>query len=420
MEILQAEHMVTMIRRALNMVDARLMDHGMRVALLVNAMLESAGITDAGIRKNMGILALLHDIGAYQTEEIDRMVDFETENIWEHSIYGYLVLKEFTPLGGWARVILYHHAAFGQFPDEPEDIMYYAGILHIADRVDVYWQNSPGRNLETLRKILEKKSGETFDPKAVELFWRAERDGHLTEALDRPVSLRRVIDERAVTAEEARNFLRLLVLSIDFRSRYTVTHTVNTMRISMQLAERMGLGKGEQEKIGYGALLHDMGKLWVPPEILEKPGRLTLQEMEIMRRHVEKTREIIEGCVEEDVLHIAVRHHEKLDGTGYPEGLSAAELSTEERIVAVADITSALWGTRSYKDAFPKDRILRILKQMGEEGKLDERIVRKTEEEFDSIMEETEKEAAPILHAYETLSREYAGLSARLLEERAE
>lgn len=420
MEILQAEHMVTMIRRALNMVDARLMDHGMRVALLVNAMLESAGITDAGIRKNMGILALLHDIGAYQTEEIDRMVDFETKNIWEHSIYGYLVLKEFTPLGGWARVILYHHAAFGQFPDEPEEIMYYAGILHIADRVDVYWQNSRGRNLETLRKILEKKSGEAFDPKTVELFWKAERDGHLTEALDRPVSLRRVIDERAVTAEEARNFLRLLVLSIDFRSRHTVTHTVNTMRISMQLAERMGLGKREQEKIGYGALLHDMGKLWVPAEILEKPGRLTLQEMEIMRRHVEKTREIIEGCVEEDVLHIAVRHHEKLDGTGYPEGLSAAELSTEERIVAVADITSALWGTRSYKDAFPKDRILRILKQMGEEGKLDERIVRKTEEEFDSIMEETEKEAAPILHAYETLSREYEGLSARLLEERAQ
>lgn len=82
--------------------------------------------------------------------------------------------------------------------------------------------------------------------------------------------------------------------------------------------------------------------------------------MTVMRTHVDMTEAIFGGEVDETVARIALRHHEKLDGSGYPRGLEAADLTVGERLVAVADIVSALSGTRSYKEAYSKDRVIRI------------------------------------------------------------
>lgn len=409
------EHsVITMISRALNLVDERLMNHGLRVALMVNAMLDAEGNKDPQMRKNLAILALLHDIGAYRTEEIDKMVDFETKTIWEHSIYGYLVIKEFTPVGKLAKVILYHHANFGDFPEEAHDIMHYANLFHLADRVDIFWGNCREKNKEMLMDVLEKNSGTVFDPANIGLFWRAEEKQGLLERIGRNISLSDILDESLVTREEAKAYLKLLVLSIDFRSHQTVTHTVNTANISAQLAYRLGLGKDRIESVYYGAFVHDLGKVGIPIGILEKPGRLTPEEMEIMRGHVEMTRKIVEKSVNEDVLNIAIRHHEKLNGTGYPAGLTGDVLSREERITAVADIVSALWGTRSYKDSFPRDKVFIILDEMCEKGELDRHIVEIMEREFDSIMAEVKKYVEPVLNTYEALSNEYTALLSKL------
>lgn len=405
---------IRMIRRALNLVDKRLMDHGIRVAALVNAMLDLEGVTDNQMRKNLAILALFHDIGAYRTEEIDRMVDFETKTIWEHSIYGYLVFKEFTPLGELAKVILYHHASFGNFPEEPKDIMHYANLLHLADRVDVFRENCQIKDIESLRTALEEKSGTTFDPQNIELFLKAEQEYQLLERLGGHIPLSDVLDESIISEDEAKTYLKLLVLSIDFRSHHTVTHTINTMHISAQLAYRLGLDPEQINDVYYGAFVHDLGKVGIPLEILEKPGKLTPEEMDIMRGHVDMTRKIIDGSVSGPVLNIAVRHHEKLNGTGYPLGLTGDSLSTEERIVAVADIVSALWGTRSYKEAYPEDKIRFILNDMCEKGELDPVIMEQVEKEFGSIMAETKKFAEPVLDTYDALSGEYEILLERL------
>lgn len=414
MSRLEKHSVITMIRRALNLVDKRLMDHGIRVAALANAMLDLEGVTDIQMRKNLAILALFHDIGAYRTEEIDRMVDFETNTIWEHSIYGYLVFKAFTPLGELAKVILYHHADFGRFQEEPKDIMHYANLLHLADRIDVFWENFQIKDRELLCAALKEKSGTVFDPHNVELFLKAEQECNLLERLDRDIPLEEVLDESTILEDEAKTYLKLLVLSIDFRSHHTVTHTVNTMHISAQIAYRLGLTTEQIKNVYYGAFVHDLGKVGIPLDILEKPGKLTPDEMEIMRGHVEMTREIVEGSVSEKILNIAVRHHEKLNGTGYPLGLTGDSLSTEERIVAVADIVSALCGTRSYKEAYAEDKILFILNDMCENGQLDRRIVKLVEEEFGSIMEETQKYAEPVLEVYDALSREYVVLLEKL------
>ena len=167
-------------------------------------------------------------------------------------------------------------------------------------------------------------------------------------------------------------------------------------------------------RIYCGALLHDLGKIGVPLGILEKPGKLSPDEMAIMRTHVTLTEDILAGCVDEDVLHAAVRHHEKLDGSGYPRGLTAAELAPAERIVAVADVVSALVGTRSYKDAFPKQKVLALLRDQAERGLLDAEAVRVMARDYDQIMATVARASAPVAEAYRRVQEEYGWLVAQL------
>ena len=158
-----------------------------------------------------------------------------------------------------------------------------------------------------------------------------------------------IMEEVPFSSREKQSILRMLVYAIDFRSQHTVTHTITTTSISVSVARCMGLPESQVRKIWYGALLHDLGKIGIPVEILEYPGKLSPQAMTIMQTHVKLTEEILGGTIEEDITRIALRHHEKLDGSGYPRRLPVDELTTEERIVAVSDIVSALLGTRSYK-----------------------------------------------------------------------
>ena len=122
MEIIHSDKVITVIRRGLNRIDSRLIDHGVKVMLVLQDMLKADGCQDETLFKNMSILALLHDVGAYRTEDINNLIKFEIGNVWEHSIYGYLFLREFTPLGEWAKIVLYHHADFCTMTDQPEKI----------------------------------------------------------------------------------------------------------------------------------------------------------------------------------------------------------------------------------------------------------------------------------------------------------
>jgi len=134
-------------------------------------------------------------------------------------------------------------------------------------------------------------------------------------------------------------------------------------------------------------LLHDIGKIAIPLSILESPRRLDDKEMRIMKAHVIITEKILEGIVEEGIFKVAVRHHEKLDGTGYPYGVGAENLNMIEQIAAVADILSALRGKRSYKDEMPKEKIISILSGDAEAGKLNKKIVDSVVTRYDDIME---------------------------------
>ena len=114
------------------------------------------------------------------------------------------------------------------------------------------------------------------------------------------------------------------------------------------------------------------------------------------------------------VRDIALRHHEKLDGSGYPRGLNAESLDMPQRIVAVADIISALTGTRSYKDAFSKEKTVSILEDMAEKGLVDSVIVSMFVENYDTIMGAVRQRSQPILDKYHEMQRQYQVLERRM------
>lgn len=129
-----------------------------------------------------------------------------------------------------------------------------------------------------------------------------------------------------------------------------------------------------------------------------------------MRQHVVLSGKIIDGCVDPAIARIALRHHEKLNGSGYPLGLTEKDLSLPERLLAVADIASALCMSRSYKEAYPKERCLAILWDMCRAKDLDSRIVAVMEASFDEIMAEADKACMPLRETYERIHTEYQSL----------
>jgi putative nucleotidyltransferase with HDIG domain len=149
---------------------------------------------------------------------------------------------------------------------------------------------------------------------------------------------------------------------IDAKSPYTFHHSVGVAEASTAIAEEMCLSPGICTFVRRAALLHDIGKLSVSNAILEKPGKLTSEEWTIMRMHPVYTGTILANIRGFDQLaYVAAAHHERLDGTGYPEGLSAEGMSVPARIIAVADVYQALSEKRPYRESLPIETVFGIM-----------------------------------------------------------
>jgi putative nucleotidyltransferase with HDIG domain len=158
--------------------------------------------------------------------------------------------------------------------------------------------------------------------------------------------------------------LEALVTALDARERETEQHTRRVVLYAMALAKKMGLSDEELIEIRRGALMHDIGKIWVPDAILQKPGPLTEEEWVVMRRHPEEGLRILQGIVFfEGAVDIVGSSHEHYDGSGYPRGLVGDQIPLGARIFAVADALDAITSDRSYRKAQPfrvaYDEILR-------------------------------------------------------------
>ncbi len=157
--------------------------------------------------------------------------------------------------------------------------------------------------------------------------------------------------------------LRTIANIIDTKDEYARGHSLRVAIYSKMLAEKMGMNEFDQERIYYIGLLHDIGKVGIPNSILTKPGRLTVDEYEIVKRHTQMGAQLMEGFTTIKGAENGIKyHHERYDGTGYNEGLKGEEIPIEGRIIAVADAYDAMSSKRCYRDILSYDYILNELK----------------------------------------------------------
>jgi putative nucleotidyltransferase with HDIG domain len=189
---------------------------------------------------------------------------------------------------------------------------------------------------------------------------------------------------QATTALEAANdrleranmsFASALVATLDARDRYTAGHSTAVAIYARDIARRMGLSEHEQDLVHLCGLVHDVGKIGLPAGLLEKPGALTLEERREMERHSQIGEEILRNVDDYAEIAAVVRsHHERVDGTGYPDRLAGDEIPLLARIIAVADAYNAMTSDRPYRDAMPS-RVARLRLAQAVESQFDTSVV---------------------------------------------
>lgn len=173
--------------------------------------------------------------------------------------------------------------------------------------------------------------------------WRIER------RLDEARMLLAGTEDRRVTPVSQARLLRALASSLEERDLYTHGHSRRVARFSVLIAKRMGLPEDMIAKVATAAAVHDVGKINVSPAILNKPGKLTDREFALIKRHPEDSARMARGLGDEQITAIVRHHHERLDGSGYPDGLSGEQVPLGSRIIAVADTFDALTSRRAYR-----------------------------------------------------------------------
>jgi len=248
--------------------------------------------------------------------------------------------------------------------EEEEDFFRGTGLARLV-------REGAARNIEL---TLLAKSGERI-PVVFSGSVIRKDDGHLSAV----VGVARDMRER-LRAEEALK-LRFVNLAetvsriFTLRDPYVGTHQHKTAKLAAMVGERMGLGRERLEALYIGSLLHDIGKVAIPEGILRKPGELTAEEWRLVRTHTHRGYELLKDTeLPSVVAELALHHHERLDGSGYPDGLKGDELSMEVRILAVCNVVGAMSEHRPWRPARSKREIVQELKT-GKGTRYDPRVV---------------------------------------------
>ena len=198
-----------------------------------------------------------------------------------------------------------------------------------------------------------------------------------TEGTPDPKAARALVDSLAQAVSANRTALIALTALKNY-DNYTFTHMVNVSILTMSQARALGIEGTTLRELGLAALMHDIGKVRTPTEILNKPDKLTDSEFIVMRMHVVDGAEILRRTPEMPAVApiIAFEHHLRLDGTGYPAGVSRTGLNLGTMLCSIADVYDAMRSQRAYQQAFPSDRILEVMKR-NDGHQFDQNLVRR-------------------------------------------
>jgi len=354
--------------------------HSKRVAYISLQMAKLIGLSEEE-KFDLCSYSLLHDNGliesycnfANQYENKNTEDYFNMINFSEHCIIGENNIKEFPFLTFQENIILYHHENFdgsGLFRKKGDEIPIFAQLISFADILDtnfdltiIDYDKKEEINrfvLENEEKLFSKDLVSTYKKLANSfLFW-----GDL-EYFDEVNPLANILPnfEMEVSLESFLLITKIFSKIIDGKSKYTAKHSYDLEEKSLRLVEYFGLDEETKLKIQIASNLHDIGKLGTPNSILDKEGSLSQSELFEIKKHAYLTHSILSKIDNfSDITKWASAHHERLDGSGYPFGLTSNELGLEERIVSCLDFYQALVEDRPYRKSMPHNDAISLLR----------------------------------------------------------
>lgn len=256
----------------------------------------------------------------------------------------------------------------GGYPESRrgEEIPLLARIMNISQTLDVFASRS---GPQSAVKAICDRAERWFDPEIVRVARSLENDRELWQKVYGPQAREHVLQMEpgaAIAASPRRidSLCEAFAWVIDAKSPYTFRHSVGVAEAASAIAKEMRLAPPMATLVRRAALLHDIGKLSVSNAILEKPDKLTPAEWIVMRKHPAYTKSILRNISGFDELaFIAGAHHERLDGSGYPEGLTAESMTLPARIIAVADVYQALSEKRPYREGLRPEIVFNMMDQ---------------------------------------------------------
>lgn len=202
-------------------------------------------------------------------------------------------------------------------------------------------------------------------------------DDFVTKPFDREeLAARLQVGRRIVQLQTSETVIYSFARAVEGKSVYTQGHADRTTKYAMALANRLGLTSADREVLRRGAILHDIGKIAIPDSILDKPGKLTPEEYDVIKEHPERGAKMVEPLESvSDVIPLIRWHHERLNGSGYPDKLHGSQIPPLVRILSVADVYDAVRSDRPYRPGLPHDECLEVLRKDAAGGGLDQRFV---------------------------------------------
>lgn len=394
-------HVVYALSDALDLVGVDDVAHGKRVGIMAAECARFMGL-DESERTFLFDLGLLHDIGVSSTHIHQHLVsEFDWAGSQDHAIIGGALLAGFKPLAAMSGPVRYHHTRWETLLAEGVDpvVARRANLILLTDRVDAltapyYASNTVLLQKDEIREEIARRRGVYFDPELVDVFMEASRSEAFWLFLE-PRSIQCYLQDMLAGAKqslatmaELKHLAMMFACIVDAKSPFTAEHSLGVARLARLLAEKMGVSASNCDKLEIAGLLHDLGKLRIPDEILDKPAKLDREERMVINAHSFETFQIlrnIDGF--EEISRWAAYHHEEPDGSGYPFRLTADAMPLEARILRVADIFQAMAQNRPYRPGLGCDEIVVFLDKLAAEGRIDSEIVDVAKASLDEAMQ---------------------------------
>ncbi|MDR1044752.1 MAG: HD domain-containing protein [Candidatus Adiutrix sp.] len=401
--------------KVVDLVNATLANHHRRVAYIAGALGDLLNL-DRLSRNRLVMAAMVHDVGVIPLHALTDSLVFE-KDMERHSLAGWLLLDSCQVFRDEAKIIRYHHSSWQRILTLPEEERFPArlgNLVHLSDAIDVHVRTH--FHPDNLVREISAGAGSIYSPEvagaAVELVSRPGFLNNLSEASNSfwlPPGPELIIHEDRVAL-----FALLFARVIDARSPFTATHSSGVAHSARFLYELAGLPDRNRPAIFVAGLLHDIGKMGVPLELLEKQGPLEPDEFRQVSRHALLSYEVLSDIPGfEKVAPWGAWHHERLNGRGYPQGLKADEIPLESRLMAVADVLTALSEDRPYRAGLSNDQVLSIMDRMVDEGALDGDVLALVHDHIEETFEVGRRARALAKRFFQRLGRDIAEATAR-------